>query len=213
MHLHLLEHPPGVEGRETGRRNQDHDTIEHDEISLALHDRVAPSLCHLSDTEDATGEDGDVSEYEAGDEKLEAAIVGELDGRGAPERALLAGTGDIVGDEEAEDDEGEDLPDDTGHHEVVARLLHGGSAVSGGGQASSSALEDEGEEIAKDEDPGVPLGTDAREFVADFEYDVFEGEIDAGGQEGGGDDQAANLDVEAVAGPGVGVEHDTTDVA
>lgn len=60
-------------------------------------------------------------------------------------------------------------------------------------------MEDEGEEIAHDEDPGVVFGLEAGEARADFEDAVLEGEVDAGGEEGGGDDQAADLDLKADA--------------
>lgn len=52
-----------------------------------------------------------------------------------------------------------------------------------------------------------------RKRGADFEDDVLQVEVDAGCDEGWGDDQTADLDVEAVSVPGVVVEHDSSDVA
>jgi len=105
------------------------------------------------------------------------------------------------------------LPDNTGHHEVVAGLLHGGSVAGGGGNASSGSLEDEGEQVAEDEDPRIVFGADAREVVADLQDDVLERKVDSGGLEGRCDDQAADLNVETSTGPRVAVEHDATNIA
>jgi len=74
-------------------------------------------------------------------------------------------------------------------------------------------LEHERQEIAADEDPGVPLCRDARGFGAKGEDHVFEGEVDAGGEKGGRDDEAGDLDVEAVIVIRVAVEHYPADIA
>ena len=59
------------------------------------------------------------------------------------------------GGEDPEDDEGEDLPCDTGHHEIVAHVDHVAPVVGCGCDAATCTLQDEGEEVAEDEDPGV----------------------------------------------------------
>ncbi len=82
MHLHLLEHPSRVKGSQTDRCNHDHNAIQPDEVWLGLHDRIAPPFGHLADTEDATGEDGDVGQGQTGDEEPKALAVEELDGSG-----------------------------------------------------------------------------------------------------------------------------------
>lgn len=105
------------------------------------------------------------------------------------------------------------MPHDAGHHEVVSRFLHGVAVFGGCSEGTADSLENEGEDVAGDENPCVHAGLDAGEFGADFEDDMFEGEVDAGGDEGGGDDQAADLDLETIGIPGVVVEHDATDIA
>lgn len=123
MHLHFPEHPSGVESSQTDRHNSDHDAVQSDEVCLGLHDRITPPLGHLADTEDATREDGDIGKGKAGNEELEALVVEEFDSGRLEACAVCAGSDDIVRNQDAEDDEGKDLPDDTGHHEVVAGLL------------------------------------------------------------------------------------------
>lgn len=74
-------------------------------------------------------------------------------------------------------------------------------------------MQDEGEEISEAEDPGVELRSNAGEVGADFESDVFEGEVDAGSDERGCDNETADLYFESVGGPGIAVEHYPSDVA
>lgn len=88
-------------------------------------------------------------------------------------------------------------------HQVVADVLHIAAVIGRGGDAAARALQDEREQVAQDEDPGIVFGPDAGEVPADGEDEVFEGEVDPRGEEGGRYDQAADLDVEAVAVEGV----------
>lgn len=60
----------------------------------------------------------------------------------------------IVGDEGAEHQEGGDLPGYPGHHEIVADLLVS-VRVGGSCDTATSTLQDEREQVARDEDPGV----------------------------------------------------------
>ena len=168
-----------MESSQAESRNGDHDAIQDDEISLVVHDRIAPSVCHLRDTEDATHENGQVSDEEATDEDLEFGILQQFHCGWCQVCAAGADAANIVGHQTAEDEEGDDLPDDTGHHEVIAGLLQGRTAVGCGGDATSGTLEDEGQEITENEDPGVVPGWDAREFRTDFQYAVLESEVDA----------------------------------
>ena len=60
-------------------------------------------------------------------------------------------------------------------------------------------MENEGEEVAEDEDPGVEFGSYPGVVAADGQDEVLQGQVDAGGDEGGSDDETGDLDVE----PGV----------
>ena len=105
------------------------------------------------------------------------------------------------------------MPYDTRHHEIVTRVLEAGSRIGGRGGTSTGTLQDEGKQIARDEDPGIEAGFDAREFRADFQDAVLEREINPRGEEGRRDDDAADLDFEPVARPRVAVQHDAPHVA
>lgn len=58
MHLHLREHQYGMESSQAQGSDSDHDTVQGDEVGLILHDRVAPSIGHLTNTEDTTSDNG-----------------------------------------------------------------------------------------------------------------------------------------------------------
>lgn len=83
----------------------------------------------------------------------------------------------------------------------------------GGVDAAADALQDEAEDVEGDEDPGVQAGLQAGQPGADGQGDVLEGEVDAGADEGGRQDEADDLDLEAVQGPRVAVQQEAADVA
>lgn len=60
-----------MENCQTQRRNQDHYTIQHDEIRLILHDGVCPAACHLHSTVATPREDGKGGKHEPCSEELE----------------------------------------------------------------------------------------------------------------------------------------------
>ena len=119
----------------------------------------------------------------------------------------------VVADHGAEDEESDHLEDDTGHHEIVADFLHARTGVGRRCNASTSSLYDEGEKIREAEDPGVEFRTNAGEVGAEFEGNVFEGEIDAGGDEGRGNDETTDLDFKSIGRPRVTVKHDSSHIA
>ena len=127
--------------------------------------------------------------------------------------AVAVDAGGVQRGEDPEDEEGDDLPDDTCNHHVVAGGGEAGVVVRGGGDPTARALEDERQDVGEDENPGVEARLEDAELRAEFDDDVFESQVDACGDEGRGDDQAADLDFEAVGGPGVVVEDDAADVA
>ena len=202
-----------MESSQTQGSNRNHDTVQNDKVRLILHDRVAPPSGHLADTEDTTSEDGNVCEREAANEQLEARRIHELDSRGFELCTVRIHPQAVVGDHSAEDEEGDHLENDTGHHEIVADFLHVRARIGRRCDASAGSLYDEGEKIGEAEDPGVEFGSNAGEVGAEFEGDVFEGEVDAGGDEGGGNDETADLDFESIGGPRVAVKHDSSHIA
>lgn len=85
--------------------------------------------------------------------------------------------------------------------------------LSGGVDTAADALEDETEDVEGDEEPCVEAGIETGEVRAYSEGDVLEGEVDAGADEGGRQDQADDLDLEAVGRPRVVVQDDAADIA
>ena len=201
-----------MEDRQTQRRDRDHNAIKNNKLNLILHDGVCPAARHLSDTEHATGEDDEESEDDGPSEELEVARGEQVDGRLREAVAAAVGPVDVVPNQNPEDQQRGDLPGDTGHHEVVPDILVG-LGIGCGGDASARALEDEREQIAEDEDPGVEFGSYPGVVAADGQDEVFQGQVDAGGDEGGGDDEAGDLDVEARVIEWVVVEQYAADVS
>lgn len=122
VHPHLWETIARMADGQGNRRNRDHDSVQDNESILILHDRIAPSICHFRDTEDASCENGDVGEGDGASKQFEPQGGEELVGRLWETGAMLVHAGDIQPDEQAEDHERHDLPDDTRQHHGVARV-------------------------------------------------------------------------------------------
>ena len=187
-------------------------SIKDDKVRLILHDAVCPSVGHLRDTVHTSDEDGQKRKRDRGGEEPEFRAADQKDGILAPAMPLTPGPVHIIPDHNREAYQGGDLPYDTGHHKIVPRGLHA-VGTSRGSDASSRTLENQGEEIAGAEDPGVVFGLDAAVLATDGDDKVFQSEVDGAGDECGGDDETNDLDVEAVAIPGVVVQHDASSVA
>ena len=109
-----------------------------------------------------------------------------------------AHSGGVVPNHSSEDEEGDHLPYDTSHHEVVANILHVRAIIGCSCDASTGSLNNEGEKVGEAEDPGVELGSYAREVGANLESNVFEGEVYSGRDEGRGDDETTDLDLKSI---------------
>lgn len=68
------------------------------------------------------------------------------------------------------------------NHDVDPGLLEG-VRVGGVGECAPDGLQDEGEDVAADEDDGVGAGLEAGEGFAVDDDDAGEGEVDGGGDE------------------------------
>jgi len=201
-----------VEDRKGQRCNENHHTVQDNELGLILHNLVAPSTAHLGDTVDAAGEDCHVGDKEGAHEEAEAGILGQL-ARGRREGVAALVHADHVFDEEAaEDDQHNDLENYTGEHEVGAGLEHAGARVGGRGGSATGALQDEREDVAADEDACIPHGLEAGVLLAEGEHEVLESQIDAGGDKCGRENEADDLHVEAGRGEGVVVHDDAASV-
>ena len=83
---------------------------------------------------------------------------------------------EVDSDEHIEGGEGYDLEDDTSQHDIAAHI---GDLVGAGrgSDAAADSLEEEGEDVARDEDVGVQLRLDDGELGTDGADDVFENQI------------------------------------
>jgi hypothetical protein len=109
--------------------------------------------------------------------------------------------------------ENDHLEDDTRDHEVGAEILCARARLRRGCQTAASALEAQRYDVACDEDVCVPSGTEPRPRSAECEGDVLESEVYAGGDECGGDDEQADLDLKTDVVVRVLVHHEATVVA
>ena len=74
-------------------------------------------------------------------------------------------------------------------------------------------MEDQADDVARDEDHRVHSGLDPRRLDADVAHDIAEREVDGGGEEGGRERNAANADEEAVEREGVVPREQAANVA
>lgn len=83
----------------------------------------------------------------------------------------------------------------------------------GGGERTPHGLDDQARDIGGEEKEGIPLGGDAGEGRVESEGGVLDDEVDGGAEDGGREDDDADLELEGVAVPGIVVEDDAADVA
>ena len=213
MRLHLRESMPRMADGEGEGGKSNHNAIQDDEVGLILHNRATPAVSHLGNAVCASRENGHVSEEDCAGEDFEAKRVQEPVTRLGQVGAVAVDSGGVEPHEATEDEQGYDLPHNTCDHHIIPRVQQVGVIVGCGGDATSGALKDQGEDIREDEDPGVEPRAEDAELRAELDDDVFEGQVYTRGDEGWGDDQTADLGLEARAGPSVGVHNNAANVA
>lgn len=120
----------------------------------------------------------------------------------------------VVGAEDAKDGQHDDLQHDAGNDGAVPVPQELLVILAGGGSdAAADALDDEARQVGGEEDARVPAGREAGQRGREVEGDVLEGEVDGDADEGRGEDDGADLELEGAAVPGVGVEQDAANVA
>lgn len=93
-------------------------SLKHNEFGLILHDLVSPAARKLCDTIDASNCDSKVRGHESEREQTELHILEKI-GCGESEIGTCsADAQDKVARKCSKDDQGKDLPHDTGEHEV-----------------------------------------------------------------------------------------------
>lgn len=214
---HLGEVDSGVVEGEQECGDEDEGAVEDEEAGLVLHDFVAPTAGHFSDTVDASDENDDESTRHGIAELLKVGVVPELPAispLSLGSRHVLPHTNIVVSAKEAKDDEHDDLQRNTGNDGAVTTLLKlaVGLATSSG-DTTSDGLDDEAAQVGGEEDDWVPARGDAGDGRVEVDGDVLEGEVDGDADEGGREDDGADLELEGAVVPGVGVKLDATNIA
>lgn len=204
----LPEAPSGMEGVQGQHGDNDHDALEHDKVSLILDQLALPPLRQLDDTVDAADEDADGGQGQGDEEPFEfgrgaqGGVAGFAHVLGCAWRAGSAGIalgadGEVEAHED-EDGEGEDLEREPGDHDVVTRFGRFVVVRCHAGHAAADGLEQQGDEVARDEEARIRQGFDSGIGLPDRDHDARQGQVDACGEEGGGDGQTDNLHQKSV---------------
>lgn len=230
-----------VEDDEQEGGDEDEGAVEDEEAGLVLHDSVAPTAGHFSDTVircalvvdygvcmmtrmrgeiipvDASDQDNNISSGHGVAEFLKVAVVPEppsIRVLGLWESHVLPHPNIVIRAEHSKGDEHNDLQCNTSNNGTVSRLGQLGVGVAASScDASTDGLDDEAAQVGGEEDDGVPAGLDAGDGGVEVDGDMLEGEIDGDADESGCEDDGADLQLESTAIPGVGVELDATNVA
>ncbi len=166
--------------------HDDHGALEPDEEALVPDQGARPALAEFRDAVDGPDEDADGRERERRQEDAElgAASQGRVLGiqRGGahglhPSQRL----DEEVEAQQLEHEQRDDLEGQSRHHDVIARV--GALVLVAGhrGHAAANGLEEEGDDVARDEDAGVGERFDVGVFGAKGDDDAREGEVDACG--------------------------------
>lgn len=166
---------------------------------------------------DASDQDNDESTRHGITELLKVGVVPELPSiRPLSLRAshVLPHTNIVIGAKESKDDENNDLQRNTSDDGTITALLKLAVGLSSGsGDAASDGLDDEAAQVGGEEDDWVPARGDAGDGRVEVDGDVLEGEVDGDADEGGREDDCADLELEGAVVPGVRVKLDATNVA
>ena len=107
-----------MEDCECAYSDDDHNTLESNEVGLLAHELAPPSTCQFRDTVDTSGEDGGECENEAYNEAAELGIVEQPHGICGQLISVTVSSDGIFGKEISEEDKADDLEDDTSNHEI-----------------------------------------------------------------------------------------------
>ena len=228
-----------MEANEEACGDDDERRVEDVEADFVLHDVVAPTASHLSDTVvygqyknsfkgralqksvgvlpvDASDKDGNECARDGESELAELGILPDRDGgRGGIARVnMLLGAEEIIGTHDTKADEDDDLERDTGDDGVVSsveKLLV--RLASGSCNATSDSLDNQTRQIGREEDDGIPLGPQSRQLRVDSKTNMLQRQVDRDTDESRSQDDGANLQLESARVPNIMVKQDTADVA
>ena len=186
LHVSLPEAVSRVEDVQRQHGHDDHGPLEADEEMLVPDQGARPALAQLGDAVDGPDED---AERRQGQRDQESAELGA-----GPQRRVPGVQGRVahgphppqrldheVQAEQLEQEQREDLERQARDHDVVAHVRALVLVAGDRGHAAADGLEQEGDDVARDEDARVREGFDVRVFGAEGDDDAGEGEVEARG--------------------------------
>ena len=178
--------------------HHDHGALEANEKVLVLDQSARPALTQFGDAVDRSDENAKSRQRQRDQEDPELGAASQrrvfrIQGRIAqsvhpPERLDCE-----IQTQQLEHEQREDLERQSRDHDVIAGIGALVLVAGHGCHAAADCLEQEGDDVARDEDARVGEGFDVRVFGAKGCDDAGEGEVDAGCEEGGSDGQADDL--------------------
>ena len=204
LHVALPEAVSRMESVQDHHRHNHHRALEADEEALVPDQGAAPALAQLGDAVDGPDEDAKGRQAQRHEEDAELGAGPQRRVRRVQRGAGAQGPhppqrlDHEVQTQQLEEEQREDLERQPGHHDVVARVGALVLVAGYGRHAAADRLEEEGDDVAGDEDAGVGEGFDVGVFGAKGHDDAGEREINPRGQECRGDGQAHDLHQEAV---------------
>ena len=178
--------------------HHDHGALEPDEEMLVLDQSSCPALTQFGDAVDRADEnaksrqrqrDQEDPELGAASQRRVFRIQGRIAHRLHPPECLDC----EIHTQQLEYEQREDLEGQSRDHDVIAGIGALVLVAGCGCHAAADCLEQEGDDVARDEDARVGEGFDVRVFGAKGRDDAGEGEVDAGREEGWSDGQADDL--------------------
>jgi hypothetical protein len=173
--LRLVKHKSRVTKEESNSGENYDDTLKDDERNLMLDQLTIVSLAKLSNTVDASSEDEYDGSRETNKESNHAPAK-SLSLTRSPVSDHVVGKG---GDESNEDD---NLEGKTSHGDINTN-----GAVTFGGHGTTSGLEDEADDVKRNEDPDEELRLEAGELRSEVVDCFGESDVDGGSVEDGSD--------------------------
>lgn len=169
-----------IQRQHTSRHNR---ALQANKVPLRLNQMAAPALTQLSNTIHTPRENAQRRKDQRNQEPSESFAGSQLRMHRI-QRALSAQLlhGEIrphrkVCGQHNENQQREDLHAQPRQHDVIARLRIGALVGGSAGHAAAERLENQGEEVAGDEDLRVALGLEARVLRAEGAYDAAEAEV------------------------------------
>lgn len=158
--MSIPESPPGIENHQARHGNHQQHALEPNKNALMAHQLAIPPLPKLCDSENRPDENAHGSDSKRNKKNSPLPEPrGAVSKAGAP--TALNANKEICADGD-EGEKGDDLGEETSNHNLVS-IVHGLFVVIGrrGSDGTTGSLEDEGDDVCGEEDPGIGHRRDA----------------------------------------------------